>query len=327
MKSLNYLVIAFSLLLLVSCNSKNESSNNEDNLSGSINIIHAGSLAIPVKQIADSFKLIHPNVEILTEAWGSKAGARRITDLNQQCDVYISADYKVIDNILIPNFADWNIRFAGNEMSIVFNEKSHYADEINEKNWCNILLRDDVIFARSDPNADPCGVRAVITSELAEWYYDIPGFKSEILNRHKNFIRPKETDLIAFLEKNAVDYIFLYRSVAEQHGLKYIILPEEVNLKNPALDTFYAKASVEVHGKTPNSIVKEHGDAMVYGITIPSNTNDKELAEEFVQFFLDPNIGQKIMQRNGQTSIVPSYTSTFYKVPESLKRFCSKENN
>ena len=41
-----------------------------------------------------------------------------------------SADYTVIDKLLIPDYTKWNIKFAVNEMAIVFSENSRYADEI-----------------------------------------------------------------------------------------------------------------------------------------------------------------------------------------------------
>jgi len=39
---------------------------------------------------------------------------------------------------------------------------------------------------------------------------------------------------VALLEANAIDYMFQYKSVAIQHGLKYIELPKEINLSDPS---------------------------------------------------------------------------------------------
>lgn len=315
------LLTGLVLFVSISCRQRTSEKVTEGNLSGTLRIIHAGSLTVPVKEISEAFKSENPGVKILTEAWGSKAGARRISDLGQPCDVFISADYKVIDRFLIPGHASWNIPFAGNEMTIVYHEKSRYAEDINKDNWYEIFLRDDVIYGRSDPNSDPCGVRAVLTSKLAERFYAIPNLADNILSRHQNFIRPKETDLLALLEKNALDYIFIYRSVAEQHGLKYLVLPDEINLKNPELNPCYAEVDVEVLGTKPGETYKEIGEAMVYGITIPEQTENPELAMEFVKFFLSKDQGLKILKKNGQNPLVP-YGSEFYQaVPADLKRF------
>ena len=115
--------------------------------------------------------------------------------------------------MLIPNFADWNINFTTNEMAIVYHDASRYANEINKDNWYKILLKKDVAYGRSDPNSDPCGYRAVLTSQLAESYYQQKGLAEQLMAKDQNYIRPKETDMLGLLESNAIDYIFLYRSV------------------------------------------------------------------------------------------------------------------
>lgn len=286
-----------------------------------LRIIHAGSLSVPVAEAADSFEKANPGVTILREAWGSKAGARRVSDLDVPCDIFISADYRVIDRFLIPDHALWNISFAGNEMAIVYTSSSRYADEINASNWHYILLREDVVYGRSDPDSDPCGVRAVLMSELAGIYYSNPGLASRILERHKNMIRPKETDLIALLESNALDYIFLYRSVAEQHNLKFVELPDELNLSLPEMNEWYGRVTTEVMGTAPGEIMTERGEAMVYGITIPLKSKKPGLAESFVQFFLSEGGGIDILERNGQNTIVPAVSDSYDNIPEGLKQF------
>jgi molybdate/tungstate transport system substrate-binding protein len=284
-----------------------------------LHIIHAGSLTLPVKEIADSFTRAHPGKKVLTEAWGSKTGARRVSDLDTPCDVFISADYKVIYNFLIPSHASWNISFAGNEMVIAYNRKSRYADEINAGNWHGIMLRNDVAYGRSDPDSDPCGSRAVLTIKLSGIYYNLPDLAGELLSRHHNMIRPKETDLLALLETNAIDYIFIYRSVAQQHNLEYVVLPDEINLGQPALDEWYGQVSVEIRGLAPGEMVTEYGESMVYGITIPHKVRNRELAEAFVEFFLSR--GLPILEGMGQNVLVPSPSETYRQIPLSLKRF------
>ena len=85
------------------------------------------------------------------------------------------------------------------------------------------MIKDDVIFGRADPNSDPCGYHAVLTSQLSEQYYNHDNFTNKIISKDQEYIRPKEVDLLALLESNTIDYLFLYRSVAQQHGLKYVL--------------------------------------------------------------------------------------------------------
>ncbi|OFX84226.1 MAG: molybdate ABC transporter substrate-binding protein [Bacteroidetes bacterium GWF2_33_16] len=286
-------------------------------------IFHAGSLSVPFKQMKDEFEKENPGVEVLLESAGSVQCARKITDLKKDCDIMASADYKVIDEMLIPDFTNWNIKFAGNEMAIVFHDQSKYAGEINTENWYEILLRDDVFFGRSDPNSDPCGYRTVLISQLAQEYYKIPGLSEIIISKNNEYIRPKEVDLLALLESGTIDYLFLYRSVAQQHNLNYLVLPDSINLKNPDLANYYKTASTNIVGKEPGTAITVNGEPMVYGITILQNAPNKELAIKFVQFILS-DVGAKIMEENGQPLITPSSSETYSFIPEKLKIFAKE---
>lgn len=296
-------------------------------LSGDLIIFHAGSLSVPMKEITTAFTKENPDVNIMMEAAGSVECARKITELNKPCDIMASADYTVIDKLLIPNFAEWNIKFASNEMAIVFTEKSKKNKEINKHNWYKIMLDKSVQIGRADPNADPCGYRAVLVSKLAEKYYNQNRLSEQLLKKDENNMRPKETDLLALLETGNVDYIFLYRSVAEQHNLKYIVLPDEVNLKNAAFSELYNSVSVEINGKTPTEKITQKGEPMVYGVTIPKNATNKDVAIAFVKFLLTKDKGMAILQKLGQPSVIPSFTNSFDKMPIELKSFASKINS
>ena len=293
-------------------------------LSGDLVIFHAGSLSVPMKEISAAFKKIHPEVNILLESAGSVESARKITDLNKPCDIMASADYKVIDNMLIPKYADWNIKFVSNEMCIVYTEKSRYASKINDKNWFDILLQIDVAYGRADPNSDPCGYRSVMTMQLAEKYYKKPGLANLLTAKDLNYLRPKEVDQIALLESQAVDYVFLYKSVAIQHNLKYLVLPVEINLKDPKFTDLYNTAIVAINGKEPGQKVMMKGEPMIYGITMIKTAPNKPVALAFLQFVLSKEQGIKILEKDGQPSVIPQQNPNFDKLPMELKPFASK---
>ncbi|MCX6251392.1 MAG: tungstate ABC transporter substrate-binding protein WtpA [Bacteroidetes bacterium] len=290
-------------------------------IQGDLVIFHAGSLSVPMKEAAAEFNKLYPDVKVLMESAGSVASARKITDLNKPCDILASSDYGVIDNMLIPEYADWNLKFATNELCIVYSEKSRHATEINNKNWFDLLLKEDVAFGRADPNADPCGYRTVMMLQLAEKYYKKPGLTNSISNKNKNLIRPKEVDLLALLETGSVDYIFLYRSVAIQHKLKYLLLPDEINLKNPAFASRYATAVAEITGKEPGKKETVKGEPMVYSLTMLRDAPNKTAAIAFLQFFLSKDKGMKIVEQNGQPSVIPMETKNYEKLPKELKPF------
>jgi molybdate/tungstate transport system substrate-binding protein len=293
-------------------------------LTGKLIIFHAGSLSVPMKELAAAFNKLHPELTILMESAGSVDCARKITDLQKPCDIMASADYAVIDKMLIPAHTDWNIRFVANEMCIVYTPKARYASEINKNNWFDVLMRKDVAFGRSDPNADPCGYRSLMTIQLAEKYYKKPGLGNRLTAKDQNFIRPKEVDLIPLLETNSVDYIFLYKSVAIQHDLKYLELPAEINLRNPEFTELYSTAVVSINGKEPGQKVNIKGEPMIYGITILKDAPNKQAALAFVEFLLSGDKGMRIMEKNGQPSVIPQKNPNFDKLPASLKPFVTK---
>ena len=321
MKRVTIIATIISIFLIQGVFSQNKPAD----LKSDLIIFHAGSLSVPMKEVASEFNKLYPNVKVLTESAGSVASARKITDLNKPCDIMASADYAVIDNMLIPKFADWNIKFVSNELSIVYHEKSKYADKINAKNWFDMLMKQDVAFGRADPNADPCGYRSVLMLQLAEKYYKKPGISKMIMEKDQNYIRPKEVDLLALLESNSIDYLFLYKSVAIQHQLKYIALPDEINLKTAAFASNYATASTEINGKEPGKKDVIKGEPMIYSVTMLRDAPNKEAAIAFLQFLLSKDKGMKIMEKNGQPSVIPMEIANYDKLPKELKPFAKQK--
>lgn len=318
-------VLLFSLLLLLASCTGNDKGNGRAGtdtvISGKLIIFYAGSLSVPLKQIITEFNKEYPEVEILPEAAGSVECARKISELKKTCDVFASSDFMVIDKNLIPDYAEWSIKFASNEMVIAYNESSRKSDDISEDNWFEILLKNEVAFGRADPDSDPCGYRSVLCLKLAEKFYGKQCNSGLILKKDIQHIRPKEVDLLALLESNTIDYIFIYKSVAEQHKLKYLRLPDEINLKNSEYDSLYAMVTMEVKGKKPGEVKTQKGEAMIYGITIPKNAPNKEAALAFVNFFLEKDKGMRIMEANGQPSVIPSSSESYDNIPDTLKHF------
>ncbi len=282
-------------------------------------IFHAGSLSVPFAEIEKAFEAKYPQYDVQLEASGSRAAARKITEINKPADVMASADYKVIDNLMIPNHAKFNAQFATNEMVIAFTDKAKYADQITAENWPQIFLKEGVKVGHSDPNMDPCGYRSMLVTKLAESYYNSPGLFDKLFgygdsyqngeeDRNKIIVRPKETDLLGLIEAGMYDYLYIYKSVAEQHHLRYLELPEEVSLKSAKFADQYKKATFQINGKKPGEWITQKGAPMVYGITVAENNNspaNKKGAVLFVKFVLSEQ-GQKIMEKNGQGVIAPA---------------------
>ena len=126
--------------------------------SGKLIILHAGSLSIPMERMEKAFEAKHPGIDILREAGGSTKMARLISEVGKPADIMASADYKVIDNNLIPKHAEWNIRFASNQLVLCYTDQSRYADEITADNWYEILQRKDVVWGTRTPIWTPAAI-------------------------------------------------------------------------------------------------------------------------------------------------------------------------
>ncbi|TFH36059.1 MAG: extracellular solute-binding protein [Bacteroidia bacterium] len=288
-------------------------------------IFHAGSLSAPFKKIAGEYMKLNPGVTVQLEAAGSVECARKITELKKPCDIMASADYFIIDEMLIPEYASWNVKFASNSMVIAYTGKSRKGDIISSENWIEILLDEDIIYGRSDPDSDPCGYRTIMTLKLAEKYYERPGITQSFIVKDKNMLRPKEVDLLALLESNSIDYIFIYKSVALQHDLEWIELPREINLSDSILEEHYNSVSVEITGSKPGELIQVKGSTMVYGVTLLDNAPGRDKAIDFMKFLLGEP-GLKIMKEMGQEMNTLPATRSLAELPAELFSLCIEEH-
>jgi molybdate/tungstate transport system substrate-binding protein len=290
---------------------------------GKVVMFNAGSLSVPLEAMEKAFEAKYPKVDLLREASGSQQAARKVTDLKKPCDIVASADYKVIDKLLIPDYAGWNIRFASNQLVLCYTDKSKDAGKVNSNNWYEILQKKGVVWGHSDPNLDPCGYRALMVLQLAEKFYKKPGlYDALVANRPKENIRPKSVELISLLQTGNMDYAWEYLSVAVQHGLKYVILPDEINLGNYKFDNYYSQAVVKVTGKKPGTFMDIKGDSCTYGVTLIKSAPNKEAALAFLKYMLAPDEGLKVLKDMGQPPFIPCRVPTAEmeaKLPQELK--------
>ncbi|SKA95536.1 tungstate/molybdate binding protein [Paucidesulfovibrio gracilis DSM 16080] len=292
-------------------------------LKGDVVVFHAGSLTVPLAEMEKQFEALYPDVDIKREAGGSTKMARLISEVGKPADIMASADYKVIDNNLVPGFADINIRFATNQLVLCYTDQSRFADEINADNWHEILQREGVVWGHSDPNLDPCGYRSLMVLQLAEKFYDQPGLYDRLVEARKpEWIRPKSVELVSMLKTGNMDYAWEYLSVAVQHELKYLTLDPHINLGDYRYDDFYAQAAVEVTGKKPGTMITKKGKSVTYGVTLLREAMNREAAVAFLEFMLSPDHGLKILKDMGQPPFIPCRIPSedmLPKVPEQLR--------
>lgn len=288
-------------------------------LQGKLIIFNAGSLAAPVADLLREFVHLHPGVKPEQESSGSLDAARKITELRKTCDILAVADYEVIPSLLVPQYAEWYALFARNQMVLMYTERSKFASEINSNNWYEILLRPGVQAGHSDPNADPGGYRTLLVWQLAEKHYQRPGLYRQLDGAvPARNIRPKSVELVALLQSGELDYIYGYRSIAEQDKLPFVTFPPEIDLSDINKADLYASVAVEVAGKKPGETIKIKGLPIIFGLTILKGAPHESLAEAFIQFmFSSP--GQRIMKRNYLVLIAPLLAGDVGKLPSGLR--------
>ena len=288
-------------------------------------IFHAGSLSVPMKHLEEAFEEQNPGVDVLREASGSRSAARKVSDLHRDCDIMASADSTVIHNLLIPQYAEFCVDFATNEMVLMHRDDSRYAGKINGQNWYTILLKDEVHYGHSDPDKDPCGYRSQLVWQLAEIHYNEKGLYDRLKEQcPPKYVRPKETDLIALLESKVLDYIFIYRSVAVQHHMPFVELPPQVSLGSPDYSEFYNRAAIKVSGKKPGETIEHRGKPIVYGITLVKEPVNKPDAIAFLKFMLGEK-GRQIINTDGQKPVNPPVTGEYDMLPAELKSTVEKK--
>jgi molybdate/tungstate transport system substrate-binding protein len=277
-----------------------------------------------MNELGQEFNKLYPDVELVTESSGSILAAKKVTELNRPCDMVFIADYKLIDEILAPKYTNWGIGFYKDRMVIAFTEKSRYTNEIDSKNWYKILMRPDVKYGYANPGLAPVGYNTLITWKLASLYYNEKINNKTIYEALKekcpeNYVRPDVSELIPTLESMSLDYLFLYQSTAEQHNLKFIQLPEEIDLGNEKFEDLYKQANIEImdqKGAKQNIF----GKPIVFAFTILNDAPNKTAAFNFAKLLLSEK-GQLIMKRNFQPEIVPAIAINKENIPEELKNF------
>ena len=282
-------------------------------------VYNAGSLALPLRAALDSFAARERLTRVDQESAGSLETARKLTELGKIPDLVGVADYEVIPLLLIPNHATWYAKFARNRMVLAYTERSHGAAEINTDNWWQIVTRPNVQVGRADPSLDPNGYRTLLVWQLAERLYEQPGLEKRFLaTSPQRNVRPKEADLVGLLQAGEFDYIWSYESIAQGTGLRFVTLPEAVDLSAPADSAAYAFASTRIAGKSMNDSVTMRGQPIVYAFTVPTRAPHPAMAARFVQYLASPD-GRRVL-RGAKLDVLDQYIVTGTGAPAGIDR-------
>lgn len=349
----------FALLLLLSLLSLGLGSCNGQQKTPLV-VFAAGSLIIPFDHIEKAFEKKYPNIDVQPEYHGSIQVIRHATELHKPIDVVATADAALIPMLMyatnIPDtnqpYANWHIRFASNHLALAYQPESIYGNEINAGNWTEVISRPDVKIGIADPRFDASGYRALMAFALSEIANENYGLFAPMFDKQFTFpvtifrgdelttitvpeiletkpeshivIRGASIQLIALLESGDLDYAFEYESVIQQHGLKMVSLPAEVNLGEQANEELYKQVQVNLDFQRFASIKPQfRGERIGYGVTIPASAEYPEEAAQFIAFLLSDE-GRSLMEADHHPMFETFIADGYKNLPSVLQAVTTK---
>jgi molybdate/tungstate transport system substrate-binding protein len=306
---------------------KNKLKTNESADTTGLVIFHSNGLSFQIGEVIKEFNKIHPEIKVSLIAGNALENVKKMTEQNMKGDIFILIDNNQLDKLLIPNYTDWSIPFAGNEIVIAYNDKSKRSDAINTGNWYKILQEKGVKYGRADKELDPMGGKTILMLKLAQNNYQQKDLLKKLLTKDTQFIEPKSAGLLPLIDAGKVDYIITYKSMAVLHKLKYITLPDEINLKSLDHLADYSKVSIERKGKKEGQTRGVIGSPILYGMSVLRAAPHPQNAMLFAEFLLDPKKGLLIFEKSGNNIVSPIPCRHFDRIPEPLKKFVKPFEN
>jgi molybdate/tungstate transport system substrate-binding protein len=305
-------------------------------------IFRAGSLTRAFAPLEAAFTC-QTGIQVKDVAMGSVDAGRQITAGGQACDLYAPADYLDIDLFMKPaGYADFDIVFAHGRMVLAYSVSGlaakklppiaepglfHPPDSIPKAaaKWYEILTMPGVAIGGGNPFLDPGAYRSPMIFQLAEEFYKAPNLYNNMLG-HVVVPGPIASEIT--LGKQ-LDFQFTYehsaRAMASTNpDYRYVDLPDEINLSDPAKDVYYRQHAVVVLPGlgTPRSArtIAVPGAHVAWGITLLKDSANRDNAIKFLQLLLSP-AGTASLNDNGPAPITPALVSPadLHKLPESLR--------
>lgn len=261
-----------------------------------VEIYAAASLGRTLDALEGPFEAAHPGVDLRIELSGSRIACNKVADQGRPGSAVFSADFELIDELLVPKHADFNLLFARNALVLAYAPKGKAAKALDGgASWQKVASRPDIAVGIANPALAPVGYRALLALRLND-RVAAPELRlgttieAQIEASH---MRPDVAKLVAPLQAGELDMAFLYRSEALQHGLSFVDLDDRIDFSDVTHQELYRTASYEIPATGTFAPRKVRGRAAVYGLTIPKNAPHADLAVQLVEFLLS-DAGRKL---------------------------------
>jgi molybdate/tungstate transport system substrate-binding protein len=290
-------------------------------------IYRAGSLTRAFEPLEKVFTC-QTGIQVTDVAMGSVDAGRQITAGGHACDLYAPADYLDIDLFMKPGgYATFDIVFARGKMVLAYSASGAAAKGLafTEPKWYELLTRPGVAIGGGNAFLDPGAYRAPMIFQLAEAYYKVPNLYNNLL---EHVILAGTAPGAPTLGKG-FDAQFTYEHTARATAsanpdYRYVNLPAEIDLSDPAKDAYYRQNAVVVLPGlgTPRSArtIAVPATHVAWGITMMKDAPNKANAIKFLHLLLS-STGTGLLKENGPDPISPALVSPkdFRSLPESLR--------
>jgi molybdate/tungstate transport system substrate-binding protein len=305
-------------------------------------IYRAGSLTRAFKPLEAAFTC-QTGVQVKDVAMGSVDAGRQITAGGQTADLYAPADYLDIDLFMKPaGYADFDIVFAHGRMVLAYSVSGlaakkltiaadgsgafHPPDSIPKATpkWYDVLTKTGVSIGGGNFFLDPGAYRGPMIFQLAEEFYMVPNLYNNLLE-HLVILG---ADAGATVGKQ-FDFQFTYEhnaraTAATNPDYRYVDLPDEINMSDPAKDAYYREHAVVVlpglgTARSARTIAVP-GAHVAWGITMMKGAPNKQSALKFLEMLLSP-AGTALLKENGPEPLSPALVSggDLHRLPEGLR--------
>lgn len=307
-------------------------------------IYRSGSVSRAFKPLVAAFTC-QTGVQVKDVTGGGVDVGRQITAGGKACDLYASADYADIDLFMKPaGYADFNIVFAQGRMVLAYSASSVAEKKLPpiaeagsvafnppnsipkaSANWYEILTTPGVKIGGGQAFLDPGAYRTYLIFQLAQEYYKVPNLYNNLM---EHLIIPGQDPSGGPALGKRFDFMLIYEHSAQvmagtNPDFRYVDLPSDINLSDPAKNSYYGHAVVVVPGlQTPRSAqsITVPGTRVAWGITLMKDAPNRENAIKFLQLLLSP-AGAAALKDNGPAPIYPALVSPedLGKLPVSLR--------
>jgi molybdate/tungstate transport system substrate-binding protein len=306
-------------------------------------IYRAGSLTRAFQELEKVFTC-QTGIQVNDFPMGSVDAARQITAGGHACDLYAPADYLDIDLFMKPaGYSDFNIVFAQGRMVLAYSAAGlsgkklppitdpdsapfHPPASIPKAvpNWYDILTRPGVAIGGGNWFLDPGAYRAPMMFQLAAEYYNVPNLYNNLLE-HLVIMGQDSGAVLG----NQFDFQFTYEhnaraTAAGNPDYRYVDLPDEINLSDPAKDAYYRQHAIVVLPGLGTSrsarTIAVPGAHVAWGITLLKDAPNRQNAIKFLQLLLSPE-GTSALKKNGPDPLSPATVSSedFRNLAEPLR--------